>query len=52
MAAEVLTLHVWRLDEVRIVFMNPDADGKNTEWRGSSVDLFEHLLDEQPAGWT
>lgn len=50
MPAELITTFAWRSDDIRIVFMNPDADQKSSEWRGTSKELAEKL-GISPKGW-
>jgi hypothetical protein len=44
---------LWKNDEVKIIFMHPDADQKNGIWEGSAKELYIHLhpFEGQFKGW-
>jgi len=50
----IKTVYLWRSDDVKIVWMNPDADSKNSAYGSSSKTLYELLFPGEglPKGWT
>lgn len=40
---EEKTLMLWASDEIRIIFLHPDADREGEMWKGTSKDLCQQL---------
>lgn len=50
---EIQTVYLWRNDQIKIVWMNPDADQKSDAHASSAKTLYELLFPGEglPRGW-
>jgi hypothetical protein len=51
---EIKEIFLWKGDRIKITWMNPDADRRNSAYGASAKTLFEQLFPGEglPKGWT